>query len=306
MKERIVIGSRGSKLALIQSQSVAARIGEVNPQLEVGITRIVTTGDRNRDTPLDQMGTAVFVKELEEALLDNRIDLAVHSLKDVPTELPPGLCLLAVTERLDPRDVLVSRSGRLDELPPGSRIGTSSLRRAVQLTQYRPDVEACNIRGNIDTRLRKVSSDEYDGVILAAAAIIRLGWEDKITEYLSLEHFLPAAGQGALVIEARLDNEEVANVVSPINHLPTWQSVAAERAFQSTLGGGCRVPIAALGTVNENTLTLEGMVADANGRGALQVSEEGTTVCPEEVGVQLANKVLEMGASEFILEVVDE
>lgn len=306
MRERIVVGSRSSKLALIQSQSVAAKIREVNPQLEVSITRIVTTGDRNRHTPLDRMGTAVFVKELEEALLNNRIDLAVHSLKDVPIELPQGLCLLAVTERLDPRDVLVSRSGRLDELPPGSRIGTSSLRRAVQLTRYRPDVEVCNIRGNVDTRLRKVAAGEYDGVILAAAAMMRLGWEDKITEYLSLEHFLPAAGQGALVIEARLDDEEVANFLSAINHLPTWQSVAAERAFQHTLGGGCRVPIAALATVNEDTLTLEGMVADANGQGVLQASEGGTTMSPEEVGVRLAKKILGMGASQFVLEVAGE
>ena len=306
MRERIVVGSRGSRLALIQTESVAAKIREVNPHLEVSISRIVTAGDRNRHTPLDQMGTAVFVKELEEALLDNRIDLAVHSLKDVPTELPPGLCLLAVTERLDPRDVLVSTSGRLDELPSSSKIGTSSLRRAVQLARYRPDVEVCDIRGNVDTRLRKVAAGEYHGVILAAAAIMRFGWEDKITEYLSLEHFLPAAGQGALVIEARADDKEVAELIAPLNHLQAWQSVTAERAFLEALGGGCRAPIAVLGMVNNGTLKLEGMVANANGQKVLQASEEGSAISPGVVGARLAKRILVMGASQFITEVADE
>ncbi len=305
-RTRIIAGSRGSKLALIQAESVAARIREVNPKLEVSLSKIITKGDRNRHTQLDHVaGVGVFVKELEGALLDNRIDIAVHSLKDVPTDIPLDLRLLAVTERLDPRDVLASKS-RLDELAPGSRIGTGSLRRTVQLTQYRPDLKVCSIRGNVDTRLRKVSSGEVDGVILAAAALLRLGWEDKITEYLPLEHFLPAVGQGALVIETRLDDEEVAALVSPVNHLPTWQSVMAERAFLSALGGGCRAPIAALGTVNGATLKLEGMVADVSGKKMLRATEEGSSMSPEQVGVQLAQKMLGMGASEFIAEVRDK
>jgi hydroxymethylbilane synthase len=240
MSRGIIVGSRGSRLALVQAESVVARIREANPCLEISLREVAATGDRDHRTQLGRMGPSVFVKELEEALLDNRIDMAVHSLKDVPTDIPQGLCLLAVTERLDPRDVLVSRKGRLDELPPGSRIGTDSLRRAVQLRSYRPDLKIRGIRGNVDTRLRKVAHGEFDGVILAAAAMLRLGWQERIIEYLPLETFLPAAGQGALVIEARLGDEGIAGLVSPINNLPAWQSVTAERAFLRTLGGGCR------------------------------------------------------------------
>ena len=299
---RIVVGSRGSRLALIQTESVVGKLREMSPDLEISVRKIVTTGDRDRHTQLDRIGVAVFVKELEQALLDGTIDLAVHSLKDVPTEVPQGLRLLAVTERLDPRDALVAKS-KLDALAPGSRIGTGSLRRAVQLTRFRPDLEVCSIRGNVDTRLRKVSSREVDGIIVAAAAMLRLHWEDKITEYLPLEHFLPAAGQAALVVEARLDDKEMVELVSPLNHLPTWQSTIAERAFLRAMGGGCRAPIAALGTVNSSTLKLEGMVASPDGRRMLRASEEGSTTSPEDVGARLAKKVLAMGASEFIAEV---
>jgi len=304
VRKKIVVGSRGSKLALIQAESVMVKIREVNPNLEVSISKIATRGDRDSFTQLNRMAdVGVFVKELEEALLDSRIDLAVHSLKDMPTQIPQGLYLMAVTERLDPRDVLVSRSERLAELAPGSRIGTGSFRRAVQLTSYRSDLEVCSIRGNVDTRLRKVSCGEVDGVILAAAAIVRLEQEDKISEYLPLEHFLPAVGQGALVIETRLGDEEIAGFISPINHFPTWQNVTAERAFLSALGGGCRAPIAALGTVNGTTLKLEGMVADMTGKRVIRASEVGSTTAPEQVGVRLAQKMLAMGASKFISEV---
>jgi hydroxymethylbilane synthase len=213
------------------------------------------------------------------------------------------LCLLAVTERLDPSDVLVSKSGRLNELASGARIGTGSLRRAAQLTRYRPDLEVCSIRGNVDTRLRKVASGEFDGVILAAAAMLRLGWQDKISEYLPLEHFVPAVGQGTLVIETRLGDEEIAGLISPLNHRPTWQSITAERAFLSALGGGCRAPIAALGTVNSDTLKLEGMVADASGKKMLRAVEEGSTIFPEELGIRLAQRMQRMGAAELITEV---
>ncbi len=301
MKRKLIVGSRGSRLALIQSESVAAKIRALNPYLEVGTSKIVTTGDRNRHIQLDHFADiGVFVKELEAALIDGQIDLAVHSLKDMPTQIPQGLYLAAVTERFDPRDVLVSRAGRLDELAPGSKIGTGSLRRTVQMAAYHPDLKTCGIRGNIDTRLRKVSGGEFDGVILAAAAMVRLGWEAKISEYLSLEHFLPAVGQGALGIEMRLGDEEMAELVSQINHRPTWQSVTAERAFLSALGGGCRAPIAALGTVVNNILRLEGMVADVTGKKILRASEKGSTMNPEEVGIGLAQKMLSMGATKFI------
>ncbi len=303
VRRKIVVGSRGSMLAFIQAESVAAKIREVNPHIEVSINKIVTKGDRNRHVQLDRMeGVGIFVKELEESLLDGRIDLAVHSLKDMPTQIPQELCLTAVTERFDPRDALVSRAGGLAQLPAGSRIGTGSFRRTVQLTQYRPDLKVCSIRGNVDTRLRKVSSGEVDGVIVAAAALIRLGWEDKITDYLPPEHFLPAVGQGVLAIEVRLGDEGIVELVSPINHLPTWQSITAERAFLSALGGGCRAPIAALGTISGGTLRLEGMVADMTGKRILHASEEGGTTALEQVGVQLAQRMLSMGAAEFITE----
>jgi len=303
MRTDIIVGSRGSRLALIQSESVAAKLSELNPHLKVSVSQIVTKGDRNRYARLDRMeGVGIFVRELEEALIDGSIDLAVHSLKDMPTEIPTGLCLAAVTERLDPRDVLVSRAGRLAELPAGARIGTGSFRRVTQLGAYRPDLKVDSIRGNVDTRLRKVSSGEFDGVILAAAAMIRLGWEAKISEYLPVEHFLPAVGQGALGIETRLRDEDIAELVSSLNHLPTWQSITAERAFLSALGGGCRAPIAALGTVAGITLRLEGMVADTNGKRWLHASAEGNTGYPEEVGTKLAQRMLSMGASEFISE----
>jgi len=304
MSRRIIVGSRGSKLALIQAESVAAKIRETNPDIEVSISQIVTKGDRNRHVQLDHMADiGVFIKELEEALLDGRIDLAVHSLKDMPAQITSGLCLAAVTERLDPRDVLVSRGVRLVELTSGAKIGTGSLRRAVQLSVFRSDLEACGIRGNVDTRLRKVANGEFDGVILAAAALQRLGWEDRISEYLPPKHFLPAVGQGALAIETCSDANEVARIVAPLNHLPTWQSITAERAFLNALGGGCRAPIAALGTVNGPVLKLEGMVADVGRKIILFHTEEGSNTAPEELGVRLAQKLLAMGADTFLAEV---
>jgi len=304
MRKRIVVGSRGSKLSLIQAEYVVAKIRETNPDIEASISQIVTKGDRNRHVQLEQMASiGVFVKELEEALLNGQINLAVHSLKDMPTQIPSGLYLAAVTERLDPRDVLVSRGEKLVELASGAKVGTGSLRRAVQLGVCRPDLEVCSIRGNVDTRLQKVVNGEFDGVILAAAALKRLGWEDRVSEYLSTEHFLPAVGQGTLAIETRLDDSEVVNIVVPLNHLPTWQSITAERAFLSALGGGCRAPIAALGTVDGTTLKLEGMVADVRKRKVLHSSEEGSTVAPEELGVSLAQKLLALGADEFLAEV---
>jgi len=303
VRKDIVIGSRGSKLALIQAESVLAKLQELNPELEFALDTIVTRGDRERKVSIDRMaGVGVFVKELEEALLDGRIDLAVHSLKDMPTEIPNRLALAAVGARLDPRDVLVSKTTKLAELAPGSRIGTGSLRRAVQVLNYRPDLEVCSVRGNVDTRLRKVSSGEIDSVIVAAAAMIRLGWEQRITEYLSPEHFLPAAGQGALGIEIRLGDEQAAELVSAINHHPTWCSVVAERAFLRALGGGCRAPIAALGTVNGDTLRLDGMVAGTRGQPLIRSSEESDISVPEQVGIRLAQKILGLGASQLIRE----
>ena len=305
MTNRVVIGSRGSQLARTQSELVLSILKEANPQLNFNLVGIVTSGDRNHRTPLDRMpGVGVFVKELEAALLDGRIDVAVHSLKDMPTDIPRGLCLGAVMERADPRDVLVSSGPGLAELSPGSRIGTGSLRRAVQLKAYRPDLKARSLRGNVDTRLRKVSSGELDAVIVAATALIRLGWQDRITEYLPLEHFLPPAGQGTLGIEIRSGDEQVARLISILNHWSTYQSVAAERAFLRFLGGGCRAPIAALGIIESNVLKLIGMVADASGNNILHASVEGSATDPERVGEQLAQHMLALGASKFIAKAV--
>jgi len=303
MRRTIVVGTRGSKLALIQAESVVTKIREVSPRLEVTICKITTKGDRNHNIQLDHMeGIGVFVKELEEALSSGRIDVAVHSLKDMPTQIPQGLCLTTVTERLDPRDVLISGGQKLTELASGSRIGTGSLRRAVQLGACRPDLEVCSIRGNVDTRLRKVAEGEFAGVILAAAAMQRLGWENKISEYLPLEHFLPSVGQGALAIEVRSDDQEITELLAPLNHVPTWQSITAERAFLEALGGGCRAPIAALGTVEGSTLKLNGMVADVSTKRMICASLADRALSPRELGTRLAQKLLAMGADKFIAE----
>jgi hydroxymethylbilane synthase len=299
MRTGLVVGSRGSRLALVQTGMIIARLRELYPDLKISLLKIVTAGDKDRRTTLEQLGVDVFVKELEEALLDHRIDLAVHSLKDVPTDIPAGLNLLAVPERADPRDVLVAKS-KLASLPAGSKIGTGSLRRSLQLTRYRPDLVTVEIRGNVDTRLRKVETGAVDGVILAAAGVIRLGAQDRITEYLPLTHFLPSVGQGALVLEARKEDSDIAELVTPLNHLPSWQSVRAERAFLLTLGGGCRAPIAALAVVQGGVLNLDGMVASLDGSHVSRDSIQGKPVLAEELGGRLAAQMLKSGASEFI------
>lgn len=301
MSQKIIIGTRGSKLAMVQTESVAARIREANPGLEVIISRIVTGGDRNQRVPLEQVaGVGIFVKELEEALLDRRIDIAVHSLKDMPGELPDGLGITAVLERVYPGDVLVTSGKKLAELAPEARIGTGSLRRAAELTSYRPDLKVVSIRGNVDTRLGKVTKGELDGVILAAAGLKRLGWEDKITEYLPLEHFLPAVGQGVIAIEARSDDKETARIVAPLNHLPTRYSVTAERAFLRTLAGGCQAPIAALSSVTGDNLKIEGMVMDVKKNKILRRTETGSVKSAERLGIKLAKALLAAGADKFL------
>jgi hydroxymethylbilane synthase len=302
MNRRLTIGTRGSRLAMIQARSVADLIQEANPELELKIESIVTAGDRDRSKPLEQMGADIFVKEIEDALLDGRIDIAVHSLKDLPAEIPGGLRILAVTERLNPGDVFISGGQKLSELPAGARIGTSSLRRTAQLAAYRSDLQSCPIRGNIDTRLRKVASGEFDGTILAAAGLLRLGCEEMITEYLTLDYFLPSAGQGALAIEARQNEDNIVDMVSPVNHLPTWQSITAERAFLEALGAGCRAPVAVLGTVDNGTIKLEGMVASPDGHEVKRASAIDSISSPRELGTRLAQELLEMGAAKLIKE----
>ena len=301
MKKELVVGTRGSALAIIQAGIVADRLRKNSPGIDIEILKIATTGDRDQMTSLDRIGINVFVKELEEALLDGRIDVAVHSLKDVPTHIVSGLNLTAVLEREDPADVLVANAP-LDKLPAGSRVGTGSLRRSIQLALLRPDIEACPIRGNVDTRLRKASDGEVSGVVIAAAAMSRMGWQERITQRLSTSEFLPAAGQGAIVIEARSGEVEVREIVARVNHLPTWQCVTAERAFLGELGGGCRAPIAALATVDGDRIRLEGMVASPVSRRVLRDSIEGGAAASEALGVELARRMLGAGAAEFIHE----
>ncbi|MFC2003280.1 hydroxymethylbilane synthase [Chloroflexota bacterium] len=297
MKKYITIGSRGSRLAEIQARSVLSTLASIYPDIKFSLTRISTRGDRQKSVPLHRIsGYGVFVKEIQKALLENRIDLAVHSLKDLPVETPPGLSLAAVTERLDPRDALVTQGIKLDKLSPGSTIGTGSPRRTAQLLAYRNDLDVKEIRGNITTRLRKVSDGEVDGVIVAAAAMIRLGLEDRITEYLPLEYFLPQTGQGALGIEIRAGDWEMTGLVQPLNHEPTWRSVVAERAFLQALGGGCSTAAASQGRVSGDTLRLQGMVVSQSG--ILYASEEGSALAPEEIAKRLSQRLLEMGAGQ--------
>jgi hydroxymethylbilane synthase len=292
---QIAIGTRGSKLAIIQAQELQKHLTKAFPELKTNLVKIRTTGDRNLAAPLDEFaGQGIFVKELEKALLDERIDLAVHSLKDLPTEIPDCLKLAAVTARLDPKDVLVSRVGKLSELPAGSKVGTGSRRRAVQLLARRPNVQVLNIRGNIDTRLRKVSEGEFDAIIVAAAGMIRLGLQDRISEYLPIEDFTPAVGQGALGIEIRSEEKDVLALISKINHEPTWQAVTAERTFLREMGGGCRAPIAAIGTVLGQTIKLIGMVANDDGVHISRAMEDGDASFPELVGKSLARKMAEI------------
>ncbi len=304
MKTRIIIGSRGSKLALIQAGLVMAEIKKTNPHLKVSISQITTSGDRESYKQFDNIeGNGVFVKELETALLDGKIDFAVHSLKDMPAEIPQGLSLAAVTQRLDPRDVLISAGAkRLAEMPPGAHIGTGSPRRAAQLTACRPDLKTSSIKGNVDSRLSRITNNELDGVIIAAAGLIRLGWEDRISDYLPIEYFLPAVGQGALAIETRIDDEETVRLVSGINHLPTRQSVTAERALLRTMGGDCHAPIAALGTLSGKTLRLRGMFAEPDRNQIVTDTEEGATTEAEEIGICLARKLFNRRTAGLTLE----
>lgn len=302
------MGSRGSRLAMLQTELVVNKLKGKYPAFDFVIKKIKTSGDRLSQAPLAQIwGQGVFVKELEQALLDRSIDLAVHSLKDMPSATGQGLKLAAVLQREDARDVLVTRSGKpLAGLPAGARVGTGSLRRAAQIRMLRPDIEVCPIRGNVDTRLNKVQSGEVDGAVLAAAALIRLSCQERIAEYLSPDVFLPAVGQGALVVETRDADEETVKLVSTLDNLPTRQAVTAERALLAALGGGCRTPIAALGTVSSNSLELKAMVASPDGKVVLRAGERGALDAPEELGRLVAGKLLESGARQVLQEMDSE
>ena len=300
----IRIGTRGSRLALRQTDAVVAALRQRFPDRRFEVRTLRTTGDRQTQEPLDQIGgVGVFVKELESALLAGEIDMAVHSLKDVPTGLPEGLIIAAVPGREDPRDALVSRNGaKLADLPPGTRVGTGSARRACQLRALRRDITVAGIRGNVDTRLRKVEAGEVDAVVRAAAALARMGWLDKAAEVLSFDLMLPAPGQGALAVEIRSDDEAIRQMAAAIDDGDYHQAVTAERAFLARLGGGCSVPIAALGEIDGGRLRLQGLVGDREGIRILRADLEGPAADVEALGVRLAEKLLAEGAGELLEE----
>jgi hydroxymethylbilane synthase len=299
---KIRIGTRGSKLAIVQCEWVRDRIREHNPSVEVDLVRIKTKGDKILDSPLSKIGgKGLFVKEIEEALLVGRIDLAVHSMKDVPAELPEGLILTAYPEREDPHDALVSNGDiPLAEMREGGRLGTSSLRRAAQALHQKPDLEIVPLRGNVNTRLKKLRSGTFDAVILAAAGMIRLGLEDEISQILATAEVLPAIGQGALGLEVREDNGAVIDLLSPMNHPPTEWAVRAERGFLQRLEGGCQVPIAGFARLDGEELVLEGMVAELDGSRILRDEIRGKKEQVGEIGVSLAERLIRAGAGEIL------
>ncbi|MDW7710055.1 MAG: hydroxymethylbilane synthase [Deferrisomatales bacterium] len=299
------IATRKSQLALWQANWVKGELERRNPDLRVELVLIMTKGDKILDVPLAQVGgKGLFVKEIEDALLDGRADLAVHSMKDVPTELPPGLHLPVVCEREDPRDAWFARGGKpFRDIPEGARVGTSSLRRQTQLRALRPDLVFENLRGNVDTRLRKLEEGQYDAIVLAAAGVKRLGFSGRVTEYLAAEVVLPAIGQGAVGIECRRADPATNALVEPLRHGATWTAVLAERAFLRTLQGGCQVPIAAFAELHGGQVHLRGLVGSLDGRTVIRGSRQGTPVDAEPLGVGLAEELLDRGAREILEEV---
>lgn len=298
----IKIGTRGSKLALWQANWVKSALIEKAPGLSVELIIIKTKGDKILDVPLAKVGgKGLFVKEIEEALLDGRIDLAVHSMKDMPAEIPEGLCIGAVPKRETPFDVLISKNNRqLSELPENAKIGTSSLRRASQLRHIKPEIDILPLRGNLDTRLKKLETEDLDGIILAAAGVKRLGFEDKISEYLDDGSMLPAVGQGALCIETRESDPDITPIVSLLNHPETKAVILGERAFLSKLEGGCQVPIAAMGKIENETFIINGLVSDLDGKTMLREELSGPVSSSEKTGIELADRLLSKGAREIL------
>jgi len=291
------IGTRGSKLALAQSAWVRQRLEERFPEARFETVRIKTSGDQFVDTSVQAIGgKGIFVKEIEDALLRGEIDLAIHSMKDLPTETPAGLTLAAVPEREDPRDVLVSRNNLpLNALPAGARIGTGSLRRKAQILHYRADLTVAPIRGNIDTRLKKLDQGDCDALVLAAAGLKRIGHQDRITEFIAPQICLSAVAQGALALESRED-DPLCHELSFLHHQPTYVAVTAERSFLRRLGGGCHVPVGALATIDGENLKLLGVIADLQGRKLYRGETFGPTNHGEHLGRQLAESLLAQGA----------
>lgn len=302
---RIVVGTRRSALAMTQTRWVIERLEALGTEHVFAVQPIVTKGDRILDVTLSKIGgKGLFVKEIEQALLDGEADLAVHSLKDLPAEVPDGLVIAAVPPREDPRDALISRDGRrFEELPAGAVVGTSSLRRAAQLRAWRPDVRVVPLRGNVDTRLKRLEAGDFDAIVLAAAGLARMGWLDRVTEFLPPERVIPAVGQGALAVECRAHDEEVLGLVVRLNDRDTERAVRAERAFLHRLNGGCQVPLGAYAVVDGARVRLTGFVGAPDGSRLIVETVDGTEA--EEVGVAAAERILARGG-DALLEQVGE
>lgn len=296
------IATRKSPLALWQAEHIKARLQALHPQLNVELVTFVTQGDKILDTPLAKIGgKGLFVKELENALLDGRADLAVHSMKDVPMELPEGLCLPVICEREDPADAFVSNHFQsIDDLPQGARLGTSSLRRKSQMQAYRPDLTIIDLRGNVGTRLGKLDAGEYDAIILAASGLKRLGLEARIRQIIDINLSLPAVGQGALGLECRSNDEAVLQLIAPLSDETTNVCVRAERAFNKTLHGGCQVPIAGYAVLENNQLWMQGRVGSPDGAVLLKAEVRGAPEQAEQLGQQLAQALLDQGAGPLL------
>lgn len=304
-KQKIKIGTRGSKLALWQASYLAEKLREQNPDLVIEIVTIVTTGDKILDVPLAKIGgKGLFTNEIERAILAGEVDMAVHSLKDLPTELPSGLIIGALSKRGEVRDALVSRSGKtLAALPSGAKIGTSSLRRRAQLLAFRPDLCVSDLRGNIDTRLRKLANGDYDALILAAAGLIRLDRHSEITELLPPDIMLPAVGQGVLAVEARADDTEILHLLQGINDRTAAITAAAERAFLQRLEGGCQVPVGVFAELVAGELNVTGIIASLDGAKVIRRSRRGDPECAIKVGTVLAEELLSSGGSDILAEI---
>ena len=309
--KKIVIGTRASKLALWQAGHIQSELQKRHPGITIEINKIKTTGDKILDVPLAQVGgKGLFVKEIEEALIQREADIAVHSMKDVPTEFPEGLHLAVICAREDPRDALISRVRNaqflirtFNDLPRGAKIGTSSLRRSCQLLSVRPDLKIEQLRGNLDTRLRKLDEGQFDAIILAAAGVKRLGLHNRLTEILPFALSLPAIGQGAIGIECRIDDVFINALIAPLNHEETSLCVKAERAFLKKLQGGCQVPIAAHARLAGGKILMDGLVGSIAGDRIIKAYGEGGTEHAESLGIRLAEDILGRGAKEILDEV---
>ncbi len=306
---KIIIGTRGSRLALIQARLVMDALQKAFPEREIELKKIKTTGDIITDIPLEKIGDkGVFIKELESALLGREIDLAVHSMKDLPTALPESLQIGAVMARENPYDVVIgSKKGlKLASLPPGTLIGSSSLRRKAQLLHHYPHLDIQSIRGNLDTRLKKLQQGDFEAIILAYAGIKRMGWTDLITEEISADVCLPAVGQGSIGLEIRQDDAEIAALISALNCPLSEAAIGAERAFLRKLEGGCQVPVGALAVIKDGQLELEGMVASLDGKIMFRETEKGLPSVADAVGTVLADRLLEQGCGNILDQIRQE